>query len=93
VIENNSKVFFMEKTRRRAVCACLAVACTCTAINEKIDFCSDYRAISWCPVADMPPVDAPQRHGSTPLPKDTLTVTAFTTGAVAIPIDTIFYRT
>ncbi len=83
----------MENPYRSVACACLAVACTYTAINEKIDFCSGYRAISWCPIADLPPMDAPQRHGSAPLPKDALTVTAFTTGTVTMPVNSIFYRT
>jgi hypothetical protein len=83
----------MENSRRRVMCACLAVACTCTAISEQNDFCSDYRTISWCPIADQPPLDTPQRHGTLTLSQGTLTLIASSTGSVSMPFSEIVYRT
>jgi hypothetical protein len=83
----------MKTPSHRFMCACLAVTCTCAAVTEQNGFCSGYRAVSWCPIADQPSLDAPQHHGALTLSQGTLTLIASSTGSVSMPFNEIVYRT
>lgn len=84
------------QTQKTKCLICLAAACTCVTISiiEASDSCVGPRVGGyWCPVAERPPVDAPEDDHGSPL-SNARWITAQATGStVTMGSSGLIYRT